>query len=146
MEGIKRLSLVNDGLNIDPVSSYTMTQLRHHVAAQALLTNPSPENAEWQIWSHWCRNKLFYVNTILGLYTQVQADSSLPPTQEEHPAPPIVMDTGQLVPTATTRGQPLIHTVTIGNSIPFHIIISSDVEVILRSMHVFLPYRPPSQA
>jgi hypothetical protein len=35
----------------------------------------------------------------------------------------------QSVPTPTTVGQPLIRTITIDDVMPFHILITSDVEV-----------------
>jgi hypothetical protein len=52
MEGIECLSLADDGLDDDPMLSYTPTQLRHHEVTQALLTNPPREGTERQIWSH----------------------------------------------------------------------------------------------
>jgi hypothetical protein len=42
MEGIEHLSLTNDGLDDDPMLSYTSAQLRHHKAVQALLAIPPP--------------------------------------------------------------------------------------------------------
>jgi hypothetical protein len=49
-------------------------------------------------------------------------------------APPIVLDTGQPVPTAIIGGQPLIQTVTIDDAMPYHILISRDVELSLMSL------------
>jgi hypothetical protein len=71
MEGMEHLSLSEDGLDNNPMLSYTSDQLRHHEAGQMLLANPSPEGVERQIWSCWCWNELFHVNAIhnLGLNT-----------------------------------------------------------------------------
>jgi hypothetical protein len=40
---MEHLSLADDGLDNDPVFSYTPTQLSHYEVAQGLLTNPLPE-------------------------------------------------------------------------------------------------------
>jgi hypothetical protein len=81
---------------------------------------------------------LFHINSILGLDSQAQVDSSLPPAQEENPAPLVIMDTGQSVPMTTARGQSLIWMVTINDGIHFVVVISSNAEVSLMSQHVFL--------
>jgi hypothetical protein len=46
MERIERLSLTDNGLDDDPVLSYTLEQLRHHKVAQVVITNPTPEGIE----------------------------------------------------------------------------------------------------
>jgi hypothetical protein len=42
MEGMEHLSLTKDGLDDDPMFSYTQAQLYHHEVAQALLANQPP--------------------------------------------------------------------------------------------------------
>jgi hypothetical protein len=49
MEGMERLLLTEDGLNIDPVLFETSSQLHHHETAQALLANSSSVG-------HWARH------------------------------------------------------------------------------------------
>jgi hypothetical protein len=101
MEGFDHLSLIVDGLVEDLELSITPEQLCHHEAAQALVANPPLEGVEKRIWARWRRNELFHIEDIhrLGLVAQAQGGSSLPPTPVEHPAPPIIMDTGKPVPT-----------------------------------------------
>jgi hypothetical protein len=83
---------------------------------------------------------LFHGNAIhsLGLNTEkpplAQAVSNPPLAQEQHTAPPVFVDTSQPVPTPTTRGQPLIWSVTIDDAMPFHAHISIDAEVSLMSL------------
>jgi hypothetical protein len=121
MEGMEHLLLTKDGLSDDPVFSYSLTQLRHHEEAKALLTNPPPEGAERWIWSRWHQNELFHVDAIYQLMLDVrasidsnpplaqvghpaaQADSNPPLAQVGHPAPPVVVDTSQLEYTPTPR-------------------------------------------
>jgi hypothetical protein len=59
------------------------------------------------------------------------ADKTYP---DEHPAPPVIVDTGQPIPMLTTGGQPLIRMVTIDNAMLFHVLISSDEEISLMSL------------
>jgi hypothetical protein len=54
-------------------------------------------------------------------------------------APFVIVDTGQLVPKPTTRGQPLTRMITIDDTMPFR----RDVEVSLMSLHVFLALQIP---
>jgi hypothetical protein len=42
MEGMEHLLLNDDGLDDDPVLSYTLAQFYHHEAAQTFLVTPSP--------------------------------------------------------------------------------------------------------
>jgi hypothetical protein len=136
MEGMECLSLTEDDLDDDPMLSYTSPQLHHHETAEALLVNPPPEGAERQIWSRRHQNKLFHIDTIYyaGLEAQAQAISNPPPAQEEHLVLLVFMDTRQPVPASTTRGQPLIWIITIGDIMPFHILISSNAMVRLMSL------------
>jgi hypothetical protein len=61
----------------------------------------------------------------------------------EHLIPSVVMDIGQPVPMPTTGGQSLIRMVTIDDAMPFHILISSDAEVSLMNLQVFLTMQIP---
>jgi hypothetical protein len=140
IEGFECLSLTDDGFGNDPGLSYTSEQLRHHEAAQALLTNPPLEGAERQIWSRWRQIELFHIDAIhlLGLVAQAQAGSSLPPAPLEHLAPPIIMDTGQSAQMPIPRGQPMTQTVTINDAMPFCVLFSRYAKVSLKGLHVFL--------
>jgi hypothetical protein len=84
MDGMECLSLTEDGLDNDPVLSYTPAQLHHHEAAQVLLANPPPEGTKRQIWSRWYRDMTFHIDAIQypGLEAQAQADSNPSPTKE----------------------------------------------------------------
>jgi hypothetical protein len=83
---------------------------------------------------------LFHVDAIYnaGLEAQAKVASNPLLAQEEHPTPLVIVDIDRLVLTPTTGRQPLIRMVTIDDAIPFHVLISNDVEVSLMSMHVFL--------
>jgi hypothetical protein len=52
MEGMEQLSLTTNGLDDDPVLSYSLAQLQHHEVAQALVAKPPLVSAQTQIWSH----------------------------------------------------------------------------------------------
>jgi hypothetical protein len=62
MEGMECLSLTEDGLDDDPVFSYTLSQLCHHEVAQTFLGNPPSDDNERQIWSPWHQNLEFHVD------------------------------------------------------------------------------------
>jgi hypothetical protein len=53
------------------------------------------------------------------------------------------VDTGQPDSVPTPRGQPLIRMVTIDDVMPFHVLISSDVEVSLMSLQISLTLQVP---
>jgi hypothetical protein len=105
MEGMKQLSLTNNGLDNNPVLSYSLAQLCHHKVSQGLLANLPPEGGERQIWSLWCRSELFHVIAIhhLGLDAQPLADSTLHLPQVEQSSPPFAVDTSQPESTPSPR-------------------------------------------
>jgi hypothetical protein len=103
------------------------------------------EDTERQIWSGWHCNVLFHIDAIhhARLGAQVQAASSPSPAQEEHSTPLDLVDTSQAVSVPTLVIQPLVRTVTIDNAMPFCVLITSDVEVRLMSLQVFLTLQIP---
>jgi hypothetical protein len=106
---------------------------------------PNTLHNKRQIWSRCHLSELFHIDAIYfaRLEVQAQVDCNLPSTQEEHPAPPVVMDTKQPVLVQTTGGQPLTQLVTIGSIMPFRVLISSDAKLSMMSLQVFSSLQIP---